>query len=367
MRERMLSIDVLRGMTICFMIIVNTPGSWLYVWSPLKHAEWHGCTPTDLVFPSFLFVIGLSMAFSLGNSLEEETFSKKVLAKIVKRAAIIFLIGLLLNWFPFYYKHISNLRIFGVLQRIALAYLVAGLVITILRKNQVVLIGALVLMIVHWWILLFFGDSEPFSLNGNVSGKIDLFFFNETHIYKGFGIRFDPEGLLGTLSSAAHIIIGYLTSRVFIVGKMINFEMVRKILILSVILLVVGILWSSYYPINKPLWTGSYVLYTCGIIGLVLAFLIWLIDLVGIKKWTYPFKVFGLNPLLSFVFSILLVKIFLYIFRFENGNLYALAYKSFFQPVFGNYLGSFLFAVVFTAIIWFFSFLLYRKGKVVKI
>ncbi len=367
MKERMLSIDVLRGMTIFLMIIVNTPGSWAYVWAPLKHAKWHGATPTDLVFPSFLFVIGLSMAFSLKSSLEESSVSKDLLLKILRRAALIFLIGLLLNWFPFYYKHISNLRIFGVLQRIALAYLLAGLAISFFRKNHLIHIAALAFLILHWWILLFFGGADPYSLEGNISGPIDLYFFSESHIYKGFGIRFDPEGLLGTLSSGAHIMIGFLIAKKLILGNEANLSMVRKLILYSVTMLLVGTLWSPYYPINKPLWTGSYVLYTCGILGLFLAFLIWLIDITGIKKWTHPFRVFGLNPLVSFVFSILLVKVFLYIFRFENGNLYGLAYKGFFQPVFGNYLGSFLFALVFTGIIWFFSFLLYRKGKVVKI
>ncbi len=367
MKERMLSIDVLRGMTICLMIIVNTPGSWLYVWSPLKHAEWHGCTPTDLVFPSFLFVIGLSMAFSMKSTLENSSFSKELLLKITKRAALIFLVGLLLNWFPFYYKHISNLRIFGVLQRIAMAYFVAGIAMALLRKNGAILLTAIVLMITHWWILTLFGGSDPFSLDGNISGKIDLFFFEENHIYRGFGIRFDPEGLLGTLSSAAHIMLGFLISRMFLVGKKAESQIIWKIGIISMILLIIGIFWNPYYPINKPLWTGSYVFYTSGIVGLLLAALIWIIDILKFRRWTYPFSVFGLNPLISFVFSIVLVKVFLYVFKFDNRNLYSLTYKNLFQPLFGNYLGSFLFALVFTAFVWLFAFLLYRKNKVVKL
>lgn len=367
MKERMLSIDVLRGMTIFMMIIVNTPGSWAYVWSPLKHADWHGCTPTDLVFPSFLFVIGLSMAFSFRTSTDSELNSKELLLKILKRAALIFLVGLLLNWFPFYYKHISNLRIFGVLQRIALAYLLAGFLIVLLKKNSRLLLAAAGLLLLHWLILVSFGSSDPFSLEGNISKDVDLFFFGETHIYKGFGIRFDPEGLLGTLSSGAHILIGLLLARTYLIGKKISIKTVRDLGLVSLGLIISGLLLSLFYPINKPLWTGSYVLYTSGISGALLSLLVWSIDIHKFRVWIYPFRVFGLNPLFSFLLSILFVKIFLYIFKFESGNLYSILFKNVFQPAFGNYLGSFLFALTFTMMIWSFSFLLFRKGKVIKL
>lgn len=363
--NRMLSIDVLRGMTICFMIIVNTPGSWAFVWAPLKHAEWHGCTPTDLVFPAFLFVIGLSMAFSLSPGLSQD--AKSVMRKVVRRTGMIFLVGLLLNWFPFYHKHISDLRIFGVLQRIALAYLLSGLLISALNDKKKIGIVAGLLLLVHWGALLAFGGSDPFSLEGNIGRNIDLWLFGESHVYKGFGIPFDPEGLLGTLSSAAQIMVGFLFCQLLLYRKAATLHMVRGTLLTSLVFLLVGYAWGTVYPINKPLWTGSYALYTSGIVGLLLGVLIWVIDLKKQHGWTYPFRVFGLNPLVSFVLSIVLVKIMLYVLKFESGNLYFLIYTELFQPLFGNYLGSFLFAVTIALLVWTFAWMLYRKGRIIKL
>ncbi len=361
--DRFLSIDVLRGLTICLMILVNTPGSWTYVWAPLKHAEWHGCTPTDLVFPAFLLVIGLSMSFSFRKL--EDAQPGTLLIKVLRRSLLIFGIGLLLNWFPFYYKHISDLRIFGVLQRIALSYFVAGVLVVTFRNTRVLIGSIATLLLLHWMVLFYLGGADPFSLVGNISGPIDLYLFGASHIYKGFGIPFDPEGLLGTLGGASHVLIGYLVGR-SILSKGAE-KTVKELFLIALPLPIIGYLLGMVYPINKPLWTGSYVLYTSGIIFLILAMLIWIIDIKGLKKWTFPFGVFGLNPLASFVLSILVVKILLYIFRFENGNGYQLIYSNVFQPIFGNYWGSFLFAFSYTVLIWLVAFWLYRKSKLIKI
>ena len=363
--QRMLAIDVLRGMTIFFMIIVNTPGSWEYVWGPLLHAKWHGCTPTDLVFPSFLMVIGLSMAFSFNHT--DLSNHSKIINRIIKRVAVIFFIGIFLNWFPFYHKHFSDLRYFGVLQRIALAYFLSGMTVVLLKRKSAIIIATVMLMVVHWIILVMFGDGDPFSLEKNIGGQVDLFLFGSAHIYGGFGIPFDPEGSLGTLSSASQILIGYLIASQWIVKANITYKMIKKIALLAFSLLLLGLIAHPFYPINKPIWTGSYVLYTSGILGLLLSFLIWTIDIMKFDKWTLPFKVFGFNSLVSFVASGLLVKTFLYILRFEDGNLYSLSYKEFFQPIFGNYLGSFVFAITCALIVWLPAFGLYRRNISIKL
>ncbi len=364
MKTRRISIDVLRGLTIFLMIMVNTPGSWTYIYAPLRHAEWHGCTPTDMVFPSFLFVVGLSLYLSLSKASGNKTV---LIKKVIKRAGIIFLIGLLLNWFPFYNKHITDLRIFGVLQRIALAFLGAGLCILLLRKKQWILVTVLVLLLGHWALLYVFGGSNPYTLEGNIGRKVDLLLFGENHMYKGFGIPFDPEGLVGTISSIAQVLLGYVIAGYTLSGSIPTNKKIVSVAGLAVFLILTGWIWGFVYPVNKPLWTGSYVLYTSGIVTLIWVLLIWVIDLKKQERWAFVFKVFGRNPLISFVISILLVKIYIYIFRFEGSNLYSWSYNTVFQPVFGNYFGSFMYAFCFTWLIWLMAYWLYRKGKIIKI
>lgn len=365
MKNRILSVDVLRGLTIFLMIVVNTPGSWNYVYAPLRHAAWSGCTPTDLVFPSFLFVVGLSMSISFRKM--NPANKTPILLKLLKRAALIFLIGLLLNWFPFYKTNIADLRIFGVLQRIALAFLVAGICIVLLQKTRHLIVSFAVLLLGHWALLYFLGGDAPYSLEGNFSNVLDKALFGEGHLYGGFGIPFDPEGLLGTLSSAGQVILGYIIGKRTLKNGIPDLPQTKKLAILAVVLIFAGQLWNIVYPINKPLWTGSYVLYTSGIITVVWALLIWAIDIQKQNQWTLVFRVFGQNPLVSYMLSVLLVKIFIYVFKIGDTSLLGWSYQHIFQPVFDNYFGSLMFALCFTFFIWLFAYGLYRKGKIIKI
>lgn len=374
MKDRLLSIDVLRGMTIFFMIIVNTPGTWDYVYAPLRHAKWHGCTPTDLVFPFFLFIVGVSMAMSLQKITSQTQLDagtrSALLAKILKRTCLIFLVGLLLNWFPFYHKHISDLRILGVLQRIALAYGGAGLLIILLGARLRILISAIIILLGYWALLVMGGGADPFSLEGNLATWFDPKVLGESHVYKGFGIPFDPEGLVSTIPGVAHVLIGYLIGVYGILDhKSAESPMkgLKTVFYVGLTLTNLGILWSLAFPINKPLWTSSYVLFSCGLGSILLAILIYFIDILKITKWTYVFRVFGLNPLVSYALSGLFVKLMMTSFKWEGGNAYTKLYESVFQPLLGNYNGSFGFALVYTLFIWFFAWLLYRKGKVIKL
>jgi len=215
--NRYTALDVLRGMTIAGMILVNNPGSWETIFPPLRHAAWSGCTPTDLVFPFFLFIVGTALSFAFAKY--NDALNAISLKKIVKRAFLIFLTGLALNAFPFYptspdpnlslganyLDYLNHLRIFGVLQRIALCYLVGGILALWLQKPNKIIIGMVVLMVLHWIVLFLFGGVEPFSLEGNISGPIDATVVGSNHIYHGFGIPFDPEGLLGVLSGSATV------------------------------------------------------------------------------------------------------------------------------------------------------------------
>ena len=212
MSKRLLSIDVLRGMTIFFMIVVNTPGTWEFVYAPLRHAKWNGWTPTDLVFPFFVFIMGMAMSYSFRRY---ESNKEVLLKKIVKRTILIFLVGLLLNWYPFFNKGLSDLRIFGVLQRIALAYGLGALIIVFVRQKYLWACLAFILM-AYWGILIWGGQPpDPLSLENNFVRIIDLTLFGENHIYQGYGIPFDPEGLLSSLPAAGTVILAYLAGKRF--------------------------------------------------------------------------------------------------------------------------------------------------------
>ena len=360
--QRLLSIDVLRGMTIFFMIIVNTPGSWEYVYAPLRHAPWNGWTATDLVFPFFVFIVGLSMSFSFKSYQSDKN---ALYRKILTRTALIFLVGLLLNWYPFFNKSLSELRIFGVLQRIALAYGLGAILCASLNiRNLYIALG--VILLGYWGILLSVGGPDPLSLENNLVRLIDLKLLGENHIYHGYGIPFDPEGLLSTLPTVGSIILGFITGRMIQMTET-NADKIRNLLITGVILVALAYAWHYLgFPINKPLWSSSYVLLTAGLAMLFFALLLWMIDMMGWKKWTYIFRAFGLNPLVSYALSGLLAKTF-FMIKIGDQNLYGWLYSHVFQVIFGNHLGSFLQALCYTMFIWFFAWLMYRRNIVVKL
>jgi len=361
--KRLIALDVLRGLTISLMILVNNPGSWSYVYAPLRHSKWHGCTPTDLVFPFFLFIVGVSMWFSFkkyGIGL-----TKKGLLKVLKRFSVIFLLGLFLNAFPkFDFEH---LRFFGVLQRIAIAYAIAAVFCMQFSVRQLLIICGLILG--GYWALLYFGGTgDVYSLGSNIARKVDLFILGENHIYKGFGIPFDPEGLVSSIPSIATVIIGYLTGRLIEQSNNV-LKAIKKLIIFGLAGSILGWFWGYLLPINKPLWTSSYVLYTAGWAMLILALLLWVIDVKGVKKWANPFIHFGTNPLFIFVFSGIYAKTIIYLVSLDGEILtgYSYLYKNIFVPIAGNMNGSLLFAVTHIIFFWLLTYILYRKKIFIKI
>ncbi len=364
-KNRIASIDVLRGITIFLMIIVNTPGSWSHVYAPFLHAKWHGCTPTDLVFPSFLFVVGLSMSQSFRHLKTAD--SGKLIRKITVRAGMIFLIGLLLNWFPFYLTGLSELRIFGVLQRIALSFFGAGILIVLLKKRNGLIFMTVLLLLLHWGILYFFGGEHPYSLEDNIGRHLDLNLVGAQHVYGGFGIPFDPEGLLGTITGISQVLIGFLIGGYLFEDKEKFNKRIRHILYLTVGLFVLGKLWNLVLPINKPLWTSSYVVYTVAIVTALLLCLVELVDKRKKVRWAWFFRVFGKNPLFSYILSILFVKLFLQVIKWGDTNLYAWLYTDVLSEIFSPKLASLVFAVCFTVFIWLWAYILHRRNIVVKV
>ncbi|MBS0012309.1 MAG: DUF5009 domain-containing protein [Bacteroidales bacterium] len=365
-KQRLLSLDIYRGITIVFMIIVNTPGSWQYVYAPLRHSEWHGCTPTDLVFPSFLFIVGVSMWFSMKKY--GHNINYKSVIKILYRTFIIFAAGFLLVWFPFFGEALSEVRIMGVLQRIALAYGFGALICLIVKRNYLWLVSALILL-GYWALLYFAGSTEPYSLEGNAVLKFDMLVLGENHLWRGFGIPFDPEGLLSTIPSVATVIIGFMAGE--IVGKgPAELRKVLRMLLIGVILTIAGMVWNIWFPINKPLWTSSYVLYTAGLSLIILGLLYWLIDVLNLKGWTGFFKVFGMNALFIYIVASLWTKIMLLV-KVGSGademSLYSWIYNKLCVPLLGNLNGSLLFALLQVFLMWILVYVLYRRKIFIKV
>lgn len=364
--KRLLALDVLRGMSIALMILVNTPGSWEYVYPPLLHSKWHGCTPTDLVFPFFLFIVGVSLWYS--SKKFHNGITKTSFLSVAKRSSILFLLGLFLNAFPYF--DVENLRILGVLQRIAITYFFGALLSIQFNSKQLLYIFISVLL--GYWAILFFGSSElPYELSTNIVRDIDLLLLGENHMYNGFGIPFDPEGILSAIPSVATLLLGYFAGKIIEISTDTK-KAIVTLLLSGVLLIGLGILWSLYYPINKALWTSSYVLYTGGLAFITLSVLLWVIDLKKISKWTKPFIHFGTNPLFIYVFSGVYTNAIIYLIKIktttgETLSGYGYLFSEVFAPYAGNMNGSLLFALAHILFFWSVVFILYKKKIFIKI
>ena len=337
--KRFYSLDVFRGATVCLMILVNNPGTWSHIYAPLKHAPWHGLTPTDLVFPFFLFAVGNAMAFVMPRL---ETGGDKVFwSKVLKRTALIFAVGLFLNWWPFFrweagelfFKEWSYLdskgnpvgvRILGVLQRIALCYFLASVIIYYLKIRKAFVVGAIILLL--YWMLCYVGNpTDPYSLRGWFGTDIDKKILGLAHMYKGEGIPFDPEGLVSTLPAIVQVIFGYIigdyiqkkTSQPELLpAPAINpiptqgiHPMLTGLFVAGIVFIVAGFCWDMLFPINKKIWTSSYVVYTTGLATLTIGIMIYVIEIKHVRGGlTRFFDVFGKNALFVFALSAFLPK-----------------------------------------------------------
>jgi predicted acyltransferase len=370
--QRFLALDVFRGMTICFMIIVNTPGSGQFAYAPLNHAAWHGFTPTDLVFPSFLFAVGNAMSFVMAkwSGMQQST----VLSKIFKRTLIIFLCGYLLYWFPFIeldksgsviLSPISHTRILGVLQRIALCYCIGALMIYYLKPKTSVII-CIIILLAYWPIMYFFGDpTDPLSLTGNAGLRLDKWLMGEYHMYHGEGIAFDPEGWISTLPAVGNVVAGYVAGQ-FIQQKGKTYEGLAKLMLTGFGLLVIAYFWDLGFPINKKLWTSSFVIYTVGLDCIIISAVIYVIDFLNITKWTYFFQVFGKNPLFIYLLSEVGATVLYVLHAQPKVSVYSWLYDSIFKNA-GLYFGSFLFALTFMLFCWSVGYILDKRKIYVRV
>ena len=369
--DRFLSLDVFRGMTICFMIIVNTPGSGATAFAPLEHARWFGFTPTDLVFPSFLFAVGNAMSFSQKKFIGLP--ASTVLFKIFKRAAIIFLLGFLMYWFPFIqhdakgysFAPISHTRIFGVLQRIALCYMFASLIIYFFKSQTAVIIISIILLFAYWFSLLLFGDqAAPYGMLTNAGTYLDKFVMGEAHMYHGEGVAFDPEGILSTLPAIVNVICGYYAGK-FIQEKGKSYETLAKLVLVGFLFIFLALCWNMTFPIAKKLWSSPFVLLTVGIDMVLISALIYIIEILNFNKgnWTVFFTTVGKNPLPVYLFSELFVIILYMVNIGPKTNLYEWINNVLFQVVAPGAIGSLLFAICYMLLCWTFGKIL-DKNKI---
>lgn len=357
--QRYVALDALRGLTIALMILVNTPGSWSYVYAPLLHASWHGLTPTDLVFPFFLFIVGSAMffAFRKQNFLLDSASGKR----IAKRGILIFLIGFLLNIYPFT-SDPDTWRVMGVLQRIGIAYIFAAFIVLSFSKRNVFIISGVILVAYHF-ILMSVGEGG-YELETNLVARIDIALLGANHIYGGFGVPFDPEGVLSTLPSIVSVLIGFEVTR-FISSLDSKQESMVKLIQLGIFALVAGLLMSFVIPINKALWTSSYVIYTAGFACLVLAAFVFLIDIKKQDKPVTPLLVYGTNPLFIYVLSWVWVASY-GLFTVGETQLHTWMFLQL-ALVMSEKFASFVFAFAHVALFWWFSKLLFDRKIFIKL
>ncbi len=300
--KRLVSLDAFRGATIAAMLLVNNPGSWAHVYAPLRHAEWHGWTPTDLIFPFFLFIVGVAMTYSFAKRRRRGQDDVALLEKIVKRSLVLIALGLVLHGFPRY--DIGAMRVPGVLQRIGLAYLVAAPIVA--YAGWRVWAGAAAVLLLGYWALMAWmpppGGAAGVLLPGQDLGAwIDRAVFGTEHLWAQ-SRTWDPEGLLSTLPAIGTVLTGALTGKWLRSGRRRR-KIVTGMAAAGALALALGLLWGVMFPINKSLWTSSYVLFTSGFAAVLLALFYFLIDVQGWTLWAKPFVVYGMNAIAAFFLS----------------------------------------------------------------
>lgn len=357
--KRLLALDILRGITIAGMILVNNPGSWGYVYTPLKHAAFNGLTPTDLVFPFFMFIMGISTYISLRKY--EFSYSHTTLQKIVKRTIVIFCIGLCLNLFAksafSHHLNFENWRYMGVMQRLAISYGITALIaITVKHKYFPAII---ITTLTAYFILLAMGDGFILS-ETNIIARFDAWALGPSHMYHDSGIAFDPEGLLSTIPAICHVMVGFYCGKLFFSAKDNN-EKIQRLFIIGTLLTFIGFLLSYGCPINKKIWSPTFIITTCGLASSFLALLIWIIDIKGYQKWCIFFRSFGVNPLFIYVFAET-IGVILGVTGCSN-----FIYERVLVPILGNYPASLVYSLLYILFCWSIAHILYKKGIYIKI
>ena len=396
-RERLLSLDVFRGLTVAGMLLVNDPGTWAHIYPPLEHAKWHGWTPTDLVFPFFLFIAGITTSLSLSARRARGDDEGAIVRQILRRGALIFLLGLFVNWFPGFtwtaipgnpdptvldriVDRLYHVRLLGVLQRIALAYTAAALITsrTTLRQQVVVLAG----LLVGYWVVMTALPVPDHGLLGaavldqperTMAAWVDRLLLDwgplGNHIWAS-SRTWDPEGVLSTVPAIATAMLGVMAGR-WIGQPRPIYERLAGLFAVGALGMVLGLVWDWTFPINKSLWTSSYVVFTAGMAAVALATVMWVVDVHRVVRWTTPFVAFGVNPTLAFVGSGVLARIIYSIvkvdFRGERVPLQQAIYETGFASWLAPLNASLAFALGYVLLFWLVLRVLHRRNIIFKV
>lgn len=368
--KRLFALDVFRGMTIAGMVLVNNPGSWDTVYGPLLHADWHGITPTDWVFPFFLFIVGVSIPLALGKRKVEGQDTAAIYRKILFRTVAIFVVGLLLHLIPRF--DFANMRIPGVLQRIALVYGACAALFMVADWRRQAWIGA-GLLFLYWGLMTLVpvpgGYPPNLDAETNLGAWLDRTILTSNHLWSQ-SKTWDPEGLLSTLPAVVTGICGMLTGA-WIKTNRNDYEKLTAIFGVGTLLLVVSQVWDLSFPINKKIWTSSFVLYTAGAALLFLGVVYWIIDVMGYKRWTKPFVVFGTNALFAYVLSSLLAKL-MYSIRWPVGEgemqtPQGWVYEHLYLGMFSDYNASLAYALTNVLVVLGITWILYSRKVFIRL
>jgi predicted acyltransferase len=394
MRERLLSLDVFRGLTIAGMLLVNDPGTWSAIFPPLEHAEWHGWTPTDLIFPFFLFIVGITTHLSVSARRARGDDDSAIVKQILRRGLIIWLLGFLMALFPFYQwgniealpnatlwdrivYRLDHVRILGVLARIGIVYIIAGLLTlkTTLRQQIYIIAG---LLFGYWFAMTLIpvpGENEIGALllhtkDRNLAAFLDRAILTTKHIWTG-SVTYDPEGILSTFPAIATAMLGVLAGRWIVQREKPLLERITGLFAAGSLGMVVGLMWNWSFPINKNLWTSSYVIFTAGMACVALATIMWIVDYGKVKWWTKPFVVFGVNPIVAFVGSGVMARLIYTLWKVDyqgrsvsiQSAIYQVAYASWLPPR----VASLAFALSFVLLWYGILLVLYKRNIILKV
>jgi len=366
--ERLVSLDAFRGVTIAFMILVNTPGDGRHVYAPLQHAEWHGWTPTDVVFPSFLWIVGVAMTLSLGRGLAAGASRARLLTQALRRSAILFVLGVLVYVSPGF--DLGTQRILGVLQRIALCYLIAAAIyLTTDLRGQIAWIAGL--LTVYWLIMAFapvpgYGSGR-LDVEGNFAHYIDRLVLG-SHNYRSTG-TWDPEGIVSTLPAIATALFGIMAGHILRLKRTLA-ERTTWLFVAGNLLIAAGLVCDHWLPINKKLWTSSFSLFMAGLDFVMFALFLWLVDGSGYQRVVKPLVIMGRNAIVVYLASEFLDEAFGWIRWTSNGHtitLHRWLFESLFAPLATPIDASLLYAIAYTLVMYLLAYAMYRRGWFVKV
>ena len=393
-RERLLSLDIFRGLTVAGMLLVNDPGTWSAIFPPLQHATWHGWTPTDLIFPFFLFIVGITTHLSLSARRARGDDDSALIRQVLRRGAIIYLLGFLIALFPFYQwgaiesqpnpsvldrilHRLEYVRILGVLPRIAIAYVIGALLtLRTTLKQQIIIIAGL--LFGYWFAMTLIpvpGEDTIGALllhtkDRNLAAWLDRAILGTKHIWNG-SVTFDPEGVLSTIPAIGTVMLGVIAGRWIAMRDRSLMERMGGLWAVGSMAMVLGLMWNWVFPINKSLWTSSYVLFTAGMAAVSLATIMWIVEHYNVRWWTKPFVIFGVNPIVAFVGSAMFARLIYTLWKVDYEGKSQSVQSVIYQALFLSWLppraASLAFAITFVLFWLGILSLLYRRNIVLKV